>query len=66
MTTLRKIVRAFKTQDIWGIPTWAEELVALGAFAVFFLVGLASNFYWGTIAGIASFIVWFVWRVKRP
>jgi hypothetical protein len=48
----RKIVEGFKTADLWGLPTWKKELVALAAFTVFFIVGVESNFYWGMISGI--------------
>ena len=49
-----------------GVPTWVDLLVYLASFVVFFLVGLASDFYWGAMAAIASFVVWFVWQVKKP
>ncbi|MFL5911368.1 MAG: hypothetical protein ACJ768_12430 [Gaiellaceae bacterium] len=41
-------------------------LVYLAEMLVFFLVGLASNFYWGAMAALGSYVVWFVWRVKKP
>jgi hypothetical protein len=49
-----------------GRSTWLDLLVYVAEFVVFFLVGLASDFYWGAMAAIASGIAWTVWKVKKP
>ena len=49
-----------------GVPTWLDLLIYAAGTVVFFLVGIASNFYWGAMAALASYIVWFVWQVKKP
>jgi hypothetical protein len=49
-----------------GVPTWLDLLIYVAGTVVLFLVGFASNFYWGAMAATSSYIVWFVWRVKKP
>jgi hypothetical protein len=64
---VRWVMRGMQTPaPFTNVPTWQDLLLYLANFAVFFLVGLASNFYWGAIAAIASYFVWTVWKVKKP